>query len=157
MDIGGHVVLVVSLYELETLKRGLVDTANTVTPDRSQYEWRRAAELLGQMPVPFKCESFVMAGPGHQSKHECEIESIHDIGGEHHDSMYEWEGTSSYEMVEQPWEFRQVGPEDMNIPEGETWASVDGYLWRRTADAWETKGPPKRRLKNVPHHGGHCC
>lgn len=165
MDIGGHVVLVVSLHELEILKRGLVDTMNTLTPDMMDdtrenrpglWAHRRAQELLHQMPEPFKCQAFVYAGPGHQSKHECEVESIHPIEGEHRDSNTEWMGTAHYEFVEQPWEFRQVGPEDMNIEVGGEWTSVDGYQWRRTTHAWEMKAPDKRKLVNPKHNNGSC-
>lgn len=42
----------------------------------------------------FKCQSFVYAGPGHQSRHTCEYHRPHSIEGEHSDFMYEWEGTS---------------------------------------------------------------
>ena len=168
MDIGGHVVLVVSLHELETLKVGLVSTMFESagledTPENRPRLWaeRRASELLNQFPTPFKCESFVMAGPGHQSKHECEIESEHPIEGEHRDFNTEWEGTARYEMVEQPWEFRQIGPEDMNIPplfeSGDIWTSVDGYKWRRTDNGyWEMKAPDKRKLVNAEHRNDGC-
>jgi hypothetical protein len=105
LDIGGYVVLVVSLHELDTIKRGLVDTMNIMTPDTMEdiptnrpalWAQRRARELMAQMPEPFKCKAFVYAGPGHQSKHECEIESIHPIEGEHRDFNTEWEGTARY-------------------------------------------------------------
>lgn len=167
MDIGGHVVLVVSLHELEVLKRGLVDTMNTLTPDMMDdtrenrpglWAHRRAQELLRQMPEPFKCQAFVYAGPGHQSKHECEIESIHPIEGEHSDSNTEWMGTSSYEMMEQPWEYEHYGPDDMNVEPGGEWTSVDGFRWRRNddGDGWMKQAPPKRKLVNVPHRNGSC-
>ena len=100
MDIGGKVVLVVSLRELDTIKDGLKSTAMTPllddTPEDRPRLWaaKRARELLEQMPVPFKCEAFVYAGPGHQSRHECEIESKHPIEGEHRDFNTEWEGTA---------------------------------------------------------------
>lgn len=166
MDIGGKVVLVVSLRELETIKVGLQRSIAAApprlrdTPENRPRLWaaKRAKELLKQMPVPFKCESFCMAGPGHQSKHECEIESKHPIEGEHRDFNTEWTGTAYYEMVEQPWEFRQIGPEDMNIEQGDEWTSVDGYRWRRTDDgeSWKTRAPDKRKLVNSTHTNDSC-
>lgn len=166
MDIGGHVVLVVSLHELETIKRGLVDTMNTLTPDMMEdtrenrptlWAHRRAAELMKQLPEPFKCQAFVYAGPGHQSKHECEIESIHPIEGEHHDSNTEWEGTAYYEMEDQPWVFTNSGPEDIQLDSGDTWVSVDGFTWRRPFDGgWESQAPAKRKLRNPKHVNGSC-
>lgn len=165
MDIGGHVVLVVSLRELETLKVGLVSTMFESagledTPENRPRLWaeRRASELLNQFPVPFKCESFCYAGPGHQSKHECEIESIHSIGGEHHDFNTEWNSTAYYEMVEQPWEYEVYGPDDMNIEPGGTWVSVDGWTWRRNddGDGWMKRAPDKRKLINAPHSNAGC-
>jgi hypothetical protein len=166
MDIGGRVVLVVSLIELETIKQGLRQTADLVpahlvpedTPENRPLMWqvRRASELLQQMPVPFKCESFCYAGPGHQSKHECEVESKHPIEGEHRDFNTEWIGTASYEMVEQPWVFHYEGPEDMNIEWDGEWISVDGHKWRRTPQAWESQAPAKRKLINTEHNNDSC-
>jgi hypothetical protein len=164
MDIGGHVVLVVSLRELETLKVGLTSTMFESagledTPENRPRLWaeRRATELLNQFPTPFKCEAFVYAGPGHQSKHECEIESIHPIEGEHHDFNTEWTGTAYYETPDEPWVFTNVGPEDMNIEIGGQWTSVDGYKWRRPFDGgWEYQAPGKRRLINPKHTNGSC-
>jgi hypothetical protein len=42
----------------------------------------------------FTCPSFVYAGPGHQSKHVCELNRPHPLDGEHGDDMYEWTGTT---------------------------------------------------------------
>jgi len=163
MDIGGKVVLVVSLRELTTIKVGLQNTAMTPllddTPANHLRRWEasRAKELLAQMPEPFKCQAFVYAGPGHQSKHECEIESIHPITGEHRDFNTEWEGTASYEMIEQPWVFTNSGPEDINLDPGDVWTSVDGHKWRRPYDGgWEHQAPDKRKLVNVKHTNGSC-
>jgi hypothetical protein len=166
MDIGGHVVLVVNLHELETLAVGLRQTADVElsplddAPENRPIMWaaRRAKELLGQFPIPFKCPSFVYAGPGHQSKHECEIESLHPIEGEHRDFNTEWIGTASYEMVPQPWEYEVYGPDDMNIEPGGTWVSVDGWTWRRNddGDGWMKQAPSKRKLINTEHNNDSC-
>lgn len=42
----------------------------------------------------FKCPSFIYAGPGHQSKHTCNLHYPHDLDGEHENHYYEWTGTS---------------------------------------------------------------
>jgi hypothetical protein len=151
LDLGGTVLLVVTLRELDILKRGLSDTIvingteTEDTPANRPAIWaqRHASELLAKMPSPFKCESFVYAGPGHQSQHTCEIEYEHPLAGEHHDFNTWWEGTASYEMVEQDWETRHVGPEDMNIEAGDVSTGICG-------DA-PTK-PGKRR----PRRNGGC-
>lgn len=41
----------------------------------------------------FQCPAFIMAGPGHQSKHECTYHRPHNIDGEHSDDLYTWQGT----------------------------------------------------------------
>lgn len=165
MDIGGHVVLVVSLHELNTLKETLNVVANLDTsqmpdvPVNRPLLWqvRRATELLKQFPVPFKCEAFVMAGPGHQSRHTCEREDEHPIEGEHSDLNTEWTGTAYYEVVEQPWKFTNSGPEDINLDPGNEWTSVSGVKWRRPFDGgWEYQESPKRKLVNVAHRNPNC-
>lgn len=53
-----------------------------------------------EVSYEFRCPSFVYAGPGHQSRHECEIHRPHPIDGGHEDRLYEWEGTSVEEVVD---------------------------------------------------------
>jgi hypothetical protein len=51
-------------------------------------------DTLVSQQYEFQCPSFVYAGPGHQSRHDCEERSPHPIEGDHSDSMYWWEGTA---------------------------------------------------------------
>lgn len=47
-----------------------------------------------QAEYEFDCPAFIYAGPGHQSRHDCEYHRPHPVTGEHSDSMYNWEGTA---------------------------------------------------------------
>lgn len=43
---------------------------------------------------PFVCQSFVYAGPGHQSRHQCDCSWPHPLDGEHFNDMHSWNGTA---------------------------------------------------------------
>jgi len=48
----------------------------------------------------FDCPAFVYAGPGHQSRHDCEDRSPHPLDGEHSNWRYNWEGTAIMQDVD---------------------------------------------------------
>jgi hypothetical protein len=63
-------------------------------PERPLENWQARLIEAIMDEYEFSCKSFVYAGPGHQSKHECTNQRPHPIEGEHYDSLYEWVGTS---------------------------------------------------------------
>lgn len=64
--------------------------------DLSDWQVRIIDAILDE--YEFNCQSFVYAGPGHQSRHECTDHRPHPIEGEHRDDLYEWVGTSEEQV-----------------------------------------------------------
>lgn len=106
--------------------------------DRTLYPWQEAIIDAVMAEYEFTCKSFVYAGPGHQSKHECTNQRPHAIEGEHYDDLYEWIGTARFEGG-------NVCP---NCGERE-------LINRRCQDHFP-QGRISGKLVNAPHEGYNC-